>query len=122
MYEPLIFLLAIEVMGLFAFPIVFGLFSRLPDRGAMLAKPLVLLLCAYLWWMLGHIDGVAGSRATVLAIVGVLGSLFVFLLRRHGDEIIPFVRSQLARAAGWRSRVPWWPTGFGWPSWPNRQP
>ena len=94
MYEPLIFLLAIEMMGLFAFPIVFGLFSRLPDRGAMLAKPLVLLLCAYLWWMLGHIDGVAGSRATVLAIVGVLASLFVFLLRRHGDEIIPFLRSR----------------------------
>lgn len=92
MYEALIFLLAIEVMGLFAFPIVFGLFSRLPDRGAMLAKPLVLLLCAYLFWMFGHIDGVAGSRVTVFAIVGVLAALFVFLLHRHGDEIVPFVR------------------------------
>ena len=92
MYEALIFLLAIELMGLFAFPIVFGLFSRLPDRGAMLAKPLVLLLCAYLFWMFGHIDGVAGSRVTVFAIVGVLAGLFVFLLHRHGDEIVPFVR------------------------------
>ena len=92
MYEALIFLLAIEVMGLFAFPIVFGLFSRLPDRGAMLAKPLVLLLCAYLFWMFGHIDGVAGARVTVFAIVGVLAGLFVFLLHRHGDEIVPFVR------------------------------
>ena len=93
MYEALIFLLAIEAMGLFAFPIVFGLFSRLPDRGAMLAKPLALLLCAYLFWMLGHIDGVAGSRATVMAIVGALGGLFLFLLHRHGDEIVPWVRS-----------------------------
>ncbi len=92
MYEPLIFLLAIQAMGLFAFPIVFGLFSRLPDRGAMLAKPLVLLLCAYLFWMLGHIGGVAGSRVTVFAIVGVLAALFVFLMHRHGDEIIPWVR------------------------------
>ncbi len=92
MYEPLIFLLAIEMMGLFAFPIVFGLFSRLPDRGAMLAKPLVLLLCSYLFWMFGHIGGVAGSRVTVFAIMGVLAALFVFLLHRHGDEIIPWVR------------------------------
>ena len=92
MYEPLIFLVAIELMGLFAFPIAFGLFSRLPDRGAMLAKPLVLLLCSYLFWMSGHIGGVAGSRVTVLAIVGVLAALFVFLLHRHGDEIIPWVR------------------------------
>ena len=79
-------------MGLFAFPIVFGLFSRLPDRGALLAKPLILLLCAWLFWMFGHIGGVAGSRITVFAIVGVLAALFVFLLHRHGDEIIPFVR------------------------------
>ena len=92
MFEPLIFLLAIEAMGLFAFPIVFGLFSRLPDRGAMLAKPLVLLLCTYVFWMIGHFGGVAGSRATVFAIVGVLAALFVFLLHRHGDEIVPWVR------------------------------
>ncbi len=92
MLEPLIFLLAIEAMGLFAFPIVFGLFSRLPDRGAMLAKPLVLLLCAWLFWMFGHIEGVAGSPVTAFAIVGVLAGLFIFLLQRHGGEILPFVR------------------------------
>ena len=60
--------------------------------GAMLAKPLVLLLCSYLFWIFGHIDGVAGSRVTVLAIVGALAALFLFLLHRHGDEIIPWVR------------------------------
>ncbi len=92
MLEPLIFLIAIEAMGLFAFPIVFGLFSRLPDRGAMLAKPLVLLLGSYLFWMLGHIGGVAGSRVTVFAIAGLLAALFVFLLHRHGEEIVPWVR------------------------------
>ena len=87
MYEPLIFLVAIELMGLFAFPIVFGLFSRLPDRGAMLAKPLVLLLCSYLFWVSGHISGVAGSRVTVIAIVGVLAALFVFLCTGMGTRL-----------------------------------
>ena len=92
MFEPLIFLVAIEGLGLLAFPIVFGLFSRLPDRGAMLAKPLVLLLCGWVFWMAGHIGGVAGSRVTVLVIAGVLAGLFAFLLHRHGDEIVPWVR------------------------------
>ena len=73
MFEPLIFLVAIEGLGLLAFPIVFGLFSRLPDRGAMLAKPLVLLLCGWVFWMAGHIEGVAGSRGDGVGDCGGVG-------------------------------------------------
>ena len=90
MYDAFIWLLAIELLGLLALPISFGLFARLPDRGIPFAKPLALLLCAYLYWLLGHI--LPTGRLTVVAIVVVLAGLCFFLVRRHGPEILEFLR------------------------------
>ena len=93
MDEALTWLIAIELLGVLAFPITFGLFSRLPDRGALLSKPLALLLCSYIFWLVGHTQLIPNTRPTVLVIVLLLTALFLYLVQRHGSEMMSFVRS-----------------------------
>ena len=57
---PLIWLLALEALGLATFALLFPLLPRLPDRGFSLAKILGLLLVAYLAWLAGSLGNDPG--------------------------------------------------------------
>ncbi len=57
MVDFLLWLLAVELLGLLALPLAFVLFRRLPDRGFSLAKPMALVLFSYALWVLGLILG-----------------------------------------------------------------
>ena len=52
MLDVFVWLLVIELLGLVAFPILFALMPRIPDRGYTLAKPGSLLLVFYPFWLL----------------------------------------------------------------------
>ena len=75
MLDVLAWLLAIELLGVLAFPLAFLLFRRLPDRGYTLTKPLALALFSYIFWLLGLTGFVPNSQLTIIAIL--LGGLLV---------------------------------------------
>ncbi len=82
MREALLFWLTAEVVGLAALPVAAFLFSRLPGRGLVLARPLGLLLLGYPAWLLASLHAVPYGRASAplgLALLVVLG----FLLARR---------------------------------------
>lgn len=68
----LVWLFAVEVIGLFAFPLTFRLFSAFPDRGYLLAKGLGLLLVAYGAWLAASLRVLPFASASVGAMVGLL--------------------------------------------------
>src|SRR4029079_2623074 len=68
----LIWLLALELIGLAAFPLLFRLLPGLPDRGFALAKTLALLLVAYGAWLLGSFQLLAFTPGSVWLCAGLL--------------------------------------------------
>jgi YYY domain-containing protein len=91
---PLAWLLAIQALGLLAFPITFVLLRRLPDRGYAFAKPLALVLSSYLLWVLGLTQLVPNSRLTILAILALGALVSGWLLRRNLPQMKGFLKAQ----------------------------
>ncbi|MSQ06126.1 MAG: hypothetical protein EXR54_04920 [Dehalococcoidia bacterium] len=91
MADVVTWLLALELLGLLAFPLAFVLFRRLPDRGFTLAKPLALLLFAYVFWLLGLTHIVPASRWTIAGILAAAALPAGWLLRRHAAEVRHFL-------------------------------
>ncbi len=94
MAQPLIWLTALQFLGLLAFPLAFMLFRRLPGRGWGFAKPLALILAGYSWWLLGHIPGLPASPWTipVLLLAGTILSAWV--ANCHRNAIFDFLRRE----------------------------
>ncbi|HEU5101709.1 MAG TPA: DUF2298 domain-containing protein [Roseiflexaceae bacterium] len=68
----LAWLLALELIGLAAFPLLFRMLPGLPDRGFALAKTLALLLVAYVAWLLGSFNLIAFTPGSVWLCAGLL--------------------------------------------------
>ena len=79
----ILWLLAIEFLGLITFPVAYLLFKRLPDRGFALSKILVLLLASYLLWVVGLIGIVPTSRLTIIGILLTIALVSCLVLRRR---------------------------------------
>lgn len=106
--------LVLELIGIVALPLVFGLFSDRLGRGYGFAKVFALLVVAYPAWMLAHlgITNVSnGLIVSTLLFLGVGGALFVF----RSKDIVAWLR-----AGGWRT-VLWvdalWTAGFLFFAW-----
>jgi YYY domain-containing protein len=85
-------LLLIASLGLAALPLTLGVFYWLPDRGYILARPVGVLLLAWLSWMLTNLTPLHYSRGTIvlaLALVALVayGSLFLPSQRRRLSEL-----------------------------------
>lgn len=72
MLDFIIWWLTASILALAAFPIAFRLLGCLPDRGYAAAKPLSLLLCAYLFWIGGTLGLTGNERGSVLLVVLLL--------------------------------------------------
>ena len=75
MYDVLIWLLTVEVIGLAAFPLAGYMFPHLFDGGASISKPLGLLVIGYASWILSVLGIVPSNRATVLVLLLALAAL-----------------------------------------------
>ena len=99
-FPILIWVLAVELLGLAALPIAYVLLPGLRDRGYLLGKTLGILLLAWLSWISVSWGLMENDRTTVLAaavVVVVLG-LVVFAFKFR--EILPFVRRHLPLLIG----------------------
>ena len=94
MYHALIWLLAIEVLGLIVFPLTFSLFRRLPDRGIIFSKLLGLLLGSYLLWVLGLAHILPNTQYSILLVLAVVAVASGLVARRNLPEILAFVRRE----------------------------
>ena len=99
MVDALTWLLAIEVLGLLALPFCFILFSRLPDRGLTLAKPLALVLFSYFLWLAGLTHIAPNTRITVIVILVLAAVAGGFVFRAMAYRILAFIKEE------WRTLV-----------------
>ena len=91
MLDALSWYIAVQVLGLLAFPAGFLLFKRLPDRGFTLAKPSAMVFFSYVLWMLGLSHIAPNTQLTIIAILVVAAIPSVFLYRKNLNEIKEFV-------------------------------
>ena len=92
MMAALLWLLPLELLGLLAFPVTYRVFSRLPDRGWTLAKPLGLLLLSYVVWLIGLSHTIPNSRWSVLLALLALTGLAVWASLSQWPNLKRFVR------------------------------
>ena len=92
MLDALLWLLAIEILGLIALPLTFRLFRRLPDRGIALSKLLGLLLCSYVLWVLGLAHVLPNSFYSIVGILAIMALASALVLRHSMPDIIRFLR------------------------------
>ena len=91
MIDALIWFLSIHLLGLLGLPLAFALFSRLPDRGYTLAKPLALILASYILWVLGLTGFIPNSQAAIVGILLVMAVACGFILRTQWRELRRFL-------------------------------
>jgi YYY domain-containing protein len=80
-------------LGVLGFPLSFLLFGRLPDRGYAFAKPLALLLAAYVLWVLGLTGAVLNMPQTVAGILMAGAAIFGWLYYRRWFELEAFLKA-----------------------------
>jgi len=84
--------LVVEILGLVTLPLAFRLFRALPDRGYALSKPLGILLCSYLFWILVTFGFLANKREAIIFVI-LLGAAISWYLysERKGEGILAFL-------------------------------
>jgi YYY domain-containing protein len=92
----LTWLLLIGVLGLAALPLTVGIFGALPDRGYALARPVGVLLLAWLSWMLTSLTPLGYTRQTIILALALIAlvSLGSLLLRGQRRRMIDLLRTQ----------------------------
>ena len=99
MVDLLLWLLAVEFLGLLALPLAFVLFRRLPDRGFSLAKPMALILFSYVLWVLGLARIAPNSLMTIAGILAFGAVAAGLVWRGHRAQLAAFFRRE------WRTLV-----------------
>ncbi|MGI8589284.1 MAG: DUF2298 domain-containing protein [Chloroflexia bacterium] len=97
----LLWLLAIEVIGLLAWPLTAIVCRRLPDRGYPLSKTLGLVLVAWVTWMLASLHWVPFTVYTILGAIALLGIVGVVMWRRFAPELREYISSHRGLILAW---------------------
>ncbi len=94
-FPVVVWLLWIQAIALLGLPLSLLVFKALPDRGYLLAKPLSILLIAYIAWMFASLHWMPFSRSSILlaALLLAAGSLVVVYTRRV--DVLAFFRENL---------------------------
>src|SRR3989304_3137512 len=88
--------LVVEGAGLLALPIALLLFQRLPGRGYAFAKPVGLLLGAYLFWLALSLHVLPNRPGSIVWVFLLLAAIDVYLIRHRWQEL----RDALTERAG----------------------
>jgi YYY domain-containing protein len=81
------------LLGVLAFPITFVLFHAFADRGYAFAKALGILFAAWFAWTLSSYHLMPFGRLPVLLGLGVMLVYGVFVVRKHWQELLTYVRN-----------------------------
>ena len=92
MLDALSWYITIQILGILAFPAVFILFKRLPDRGFTLAKPAAIAFFSYVLWLLGLSHIAPNTQLTIVVVLAVVAVPIIYLFRKNLLEIKNFAR------------------------------
>ena len=87
-----VWLLAMYLGTIATLPISLMVFRALPDRGYLLARPLGLLMLAYIPWMLASLKWMSFGRGSISLGFLLLFAISGWLTYRYRDELWDFVR------------------------------
>ena len=87
-------LLVIELIGLIALPFTWWLMRPLPDRGALFARALGLLLVAWVAWWLVNAGILRYSTSTLWLAMSVVALPSIAVLSFQGREILNWLRAK----------------------------
>ena len=95
-YPTLSWLVLMGALGLAALPLTVGVFRWLPDRGIILARPVGVLLLAWLSWMLTNLTPLHFSRGTIGLAFGLIAlvSIASLVLPEQRRRLLELWRTQ----------------------------
>ena len=94
MIDAILWVLAVEAVGLIAFPICFFLLPSLSDRGFGICKPLGIVAVAYISWILSAAQLVPSTQITLALILAALAALSVAYAWRQKSALLAFVKKE----------------------------
>ena len=94
MTDVILWVLAVEAVGLVAFPICFFLFPSLSDRGFGICKPLGIIAVAYISWILSAAQLVPSTQITLALILAALAALSGTYAWRQRAALLAFVKKE----------------------------
>ena len=94
MIDAILWVLAVEAVGLVAFPICFFLFPSLSDRGFGISKPLGIVVVAYISWILSAAQLMPSTQITLALILAALAALSGAYAWRQRAALLAFVRKE----------------------------
>ena len=90
MLDALRWFIAVEFIGLAAFPLAFYLLPRLADRGFTLSKPFGILLVSYTFWILG-LAQIPTVQSTAIVLVLLMAAASAYIAYRNLDGLRDFI-------------------------------
>jgi YYY domain-containing protein len=94
MQNVLLWLVAVELVGLAAFPMCSYLFPRLRDRGYSVSKAVGLLLIGYLSWILSVLHVLPSVQLTIAGLLVVMGGLSGWYMWRRRLMFLDLLRRE----------------------------
>jgi YYY domain-containing protein len=91
MIDALFWWFIIQLVGLVAFPLAYGFFHRLPDRGWAFSKPFGILFLTYLFWILNSAHILPNSQRGVAWALFLLALPAAWALWRRREELSRFL-------------------------------
>jgi len=91
--ETLYWWLAVEAVGVAAFPLAFAYFRFLPERGYGLSKVLGLLFVGYSLWIGGSVGLLINRQGSVVLLLLLLASASLWVAAGRRQELAGFLRS-----------------------------
>lgn len=94
MQHPILtWLLALEILGLLAFPFVFVFLGNLSDRGFVIAKTLGLVVVGYAVWIAVSLGLATYERGLIFSVIALVALLALVLAYRLRQEMTSFIRT-----------------------------
>jgi YYY domain-containing protein len=94
MSDALFWWFIIQLVGLVTFPLAYGFFRRLPDRGWTFSKPFGILFLTYLFWILNSAHILPNTQRGVAWALFLLALPAAWALWRRRDELSRFVEER----------------------------
>ena len=94
-FPAVIWLVWVQVLALLALPISLLLFRALPDRGYLLAKPLGILVVAYVAWLLASLQWMPFSRNSVLLAALLMAAVSLALVYTRRVDMYGALRANV---------------------------